>query len=277
MAYKKVLTIQDISCVGQCSLTVALPILSACGHETCILPSAVLSTHTGGFSGFTFRDLTDDMPAIVEHWKKEKISFDAIYTGYLGSIKQVGIVKDILNTMGKEKCVKVVDPAFADHGKLYSIFGMDYVNAMKTLCPCCDILVPNLSEACFLSGLEYKEDYDEQYILQILIRLSALGCKTILMTGISFNKEKTGILLYDNGKIQRYEHEKMPKGAHGTGDIYASAFVGALLRGKKPLKAGSIAADFTVQCIKNTQGDKKHWYGAKFETALPTLMQLLDK
>ncbi len=277
MAYKKVLTIQDISCVGQCSLTVALPILSACGHETCILPSAVLSTHTGGFSGFTFRDLTDDMPAIVEHWKKEKISFDAIYTGYLGSIKQVGIVKDILNTMGKEKCVKVVDPAFADHGKLYSIFDMDYVNAMKTLCPCCDILVPNLSEACFLSGIEYKEDYDEQYILQILIRLSALGCKTILMTGISFDKEKTGILLYDNGKIQRYEHEKMPKGAHGTGDIYASAFVGALLRGKKPLKAASIAADFTVQCIKNTQGDKKHWYGAKFETALPTLMQLLDK
>jgi pyridoxine kinase len=215
------------------------------------------------------------MPAIVEHWKKEKISFDAIYTGYLGSIKQVEIVKDILNTMGKEKCVKVVDPAFADHGKLYSIFDMDYVNAMKTLCPCCDILVPNLSEACFLSGIEYKENYDEQYILQILIRLTALGCKTILMTGISFNKEKTGILLYDNGKILRYEHEKMPKGAHGTGDIYASAFVGALLKGKKPIKAGSIAADFTVECIKNTQSDKKHWYGAKFETALPYLMQLL--
>ncbi len=276
MAYKKILTIQDISCVGQCSLTVALPILSACGHETCILPSAVLSTHTGGFTGFTFRDLTDDMPSIVDHWRKENISFDAIYTGYLGSVKQVGIVKDILNTMGKEKCIKIVDPAFADHGKLYSIFDMEYVNAMKTLCSSCDILVPNLSEACFLSGIEYKEDYDEQYILQILIRLYNLGCKTILMTGISFNKDKTGILLYDNGSIKRYEHEKMPKGAHGTGDIYASAFVGALLRGKKTFKASTIAADYTVQCIKNTQGDKKHWYGAKFETALPYLMQLLD-
>ena len=277
MAYKKVLTIQDISCVGQCSLTVALPILSACGHETCILPSAVLSTHTGGFTGFTFRDLTDDMPAIVDHWRKENISFDAIYTGYLGSIKQVGIVKNILDTMGKEKCVKVVDPAFADHGKLYSIFDMEYVNAMKTLCPSCDILVPNLSEACFLTGMEYREDYDEQYVLQVLARLVGLGCKTVLMTGISFDKEKTGILLYDNGKIQRYEHEKMPKSAHGTGDIYASAFVGALVKGKKAFSAGKIAAEYTLQCIKDTQNDKKHWYGAKFEPAIPYLIELLNK
>ncbi|MBO5224364.1 MAG: pyridoxamine kinase [Clostridia bacterium] len=277
MAYKKILTIQDISCVGQCSLTVALPIISACGHETCILPSAVLSTHTGGFSGFTFRDLTDDMPSIVEHWKKEKIAFDIIYTGYLGSIKQVGIVKNILDTMGKDKCIKVVDPAFADNGKLYSIFDMEYVEAMRTLCPSCDVLVPNLSEACFLTGMEYKEDYDEQYIIMLLSRLVGLGCKTVLLTGISFDKSKTGILLYDNGKIQRYEHEKMAKGAHGTGDIYASAFVGALACGKKNFAAGKIAADYTLQCIKDTQGDKKHWYGAKFEPSLPYLMKLLGK
>ena len=134
MAYKKILTIQDISCVGQCSLTVALPILSACGLETCILPSAVLSTHTGGFSGFTFRDLTDDMPAIQAHWQKENIKFKAIYTGYLGSIKQIGFVRDILKTMGDEGCVRIVDPAMADNGKLYSIFDMDYVEAMKPLC-----------------------------------------------------------------------------------------------------------------------------------------------
>ena len=277
MAYKKILTIQDISCVGQCSLTVALPIISACGHETCILPSAVLSTHTGGFSGFTFRDLTDDMPSIVEHWKKEKIAFDIIYTGYLGSIKQVGIVKNILDTMGKDKCIKVVDPAFADNGKLYSIFDMEYVEAMRTLCPSCDVLVPNLSEACFLTGMEYKEDYDEQYIIMLLSRLVGLGCKTVLLTGISFDKSRTGILLYDNGKIQRYEHEKMAKGAHGTGDIYASAFVGALACGKKNFVAGKIAADYTLQCIKDTQGDKKHWYGAKFEPSLPYLMKLLGK
>ncbi|MDE7290220.1 MAG: bifunctional hydroxymethylpyrimidine kinase/phosphomethylpyrimidine kinase, partial [Oscillospiraceae bacterium] len=156
MEYKKILTIQDISCVGQCSLTVALPILSACGMETCVLPSAVLSTHTAGFSGFTFRDLTDDMPAIQKHWQKEGIKFDGIYTGYLGSTKQVGYVKNILDTMGSDKCVKIVDPAFADNGKLYPIFDSVYVDAMKTLCPSADILLPNITEACFLAGVEYK-------------------------------------------------------------------------------------------------------------------------
>ena len=116
MNYKKVLTIQDISCVGQCSLTVALPIISACGCETCILPSAVLSTHTAGFTGFTVRDLTDDIPAIHKHWQKEGIRFDAVYTGYLGSTKQIGYVKDILNTMGREGCLGIIDPAMADNG-----------------------------------------------------------------------------------------------------------------------------------------------------------------
>ena len=157
MAYKKILTIQDISCVGQCSLTVALPILSACGLEACILPSAVLSTHTAGFSGFTFRDLTDDMPAIQAHWQKENIKFKAIYTGYLGSIKQIGYVKNILETMGDDDCVRIVDPAMADNGKLYSIFDMDYVEAMKPLCGIADILVPNITEAAFLTGCEYCE------------------------------------------------------------------------------------------------------------------------
>ena len=133
MAYKKILTIQDISCVGQCSLTVALPILSACGLETCILPSAVLSTHTAGFSGFTFRDLTDDMPAIQAHWQKEGIKFSAIYTGYLGSLKQIGYVKNILETMGTDDCIRIVDPAMADNGQLYSIFDMEYVEGMKVL------------------------------------------------------------------------------------------------------------------------------------------------
>ena len=130
---KRILTIQDISCVGQCSLTVALPILSACGMETCILPSAILSTHTAGFSGFTFRDLTDDIPAIQKHWQKEGIQFSAIYTGYLGSLKQIGYVKNILETMGTADCVRVVDPAMADNGQLYSIFDMDYVEGMKEL------------------------------------------------------------------------------------------------------------------------------------------------
>lgn len=275
MAYKKILTIQDISCVGQCSLTVALPILSACGMETCILPSAVLSTHTAGFSGFTFRDLTDDMPAIQEHWKKENIKFKAIYTGYLGSIKQIGYVRDILKTMGTNDCVRIVDPAMADNGQLYSIFNQDYVDAMKVLCGEADILVPNITEACFLTDEEYKETYDEGYICNLVEKLKALGAKTVVLTGVSYESGKTGVIVYENGKMEYYKHDKIAKGSHGTGDIYASAFVGALMNDKSVYESAKIAADYTVKCIINTQGDADHWYGAKFETALGDLMKML--
>ncbi len=275
MSYKKVLTIQDISCVGQCSLTVALPILSACGMETCILPSAVLSTHTAGFSGFTFRDLTDDMPAIQAHWQKEGIKFDVIYTGYLGSIKQVGYVKNILDTMGTKDSIRVVDPAFADNGNLYSIFDMAYVEAMKTLCPSADILVPNISEACFLADFEYKESYDESYIVALLDKLATLGSRTIVLTGVSYKEGRTGIVVYENGKMRYYEHEKISKGCHGTGDVYASAFVGALANGKSIFDSAKIAGDYTLECIKVTQNDPTHWYGVKFELALPYLINLL--
>lgn len=275
MAYKKILTIQDISCVGQCSLTVALPILSACGVETCILPSAVLSTHTAGFSGFTFRDLTDDMPAIQAHWQKENIKFEAIYTGYLGSIKQVGYVKNILDTMGTDDCVRIVDPAMADNGKLYSIFNDEYVAAMRTLCPSADIFVPNITEAAFLTGTEYRESYDEAYITELCEKLCALGAKTVVMTGVGYREGKTGVAVYTDGKMDYYEHDKIGKGAHGTGDIYASAFTGALMNDKSIFDAAKIAADYTVKCIINTQGDDSHWYGAKFETALGELIKTL--
>lgn len=275
MAYKRILTIQDISCVGQCSLTVALPILSACGIETAILPSAVLSTHTAGFTGFTFRDLTDDMPAIKAHWEKEKIKFDGIYTGYLGSTKQVGYVKDILDTMGKDDSVKIVDPAFADNGKLYPIFDSVYVDAMKTLCSSADILLPNITEACFLAGVEYRESYDENYIKELLDELSKLGCSTVVLTGVGYTPDKTGVVVYENGKINYYEHRRIAKGCHGTGDVYASAFTGALVRGRSLFEAARIAADYTVQCIEHTQDDPEHWYGVKFEPVLPVLIQML--
>ncbi len=277
MSYKKILTIQDISCVGQCSLTVALPILSACGLETCILPSAVLSTHTAGFSGFTFRDLTDDMPEIQKHWQKEGIKFRAIYTGYLGSVKQVGYVQNILDTMGTDDCIRVVDPAMADNGKLYSIFNDEYVAAMRTLCASADILIPNITEACFLVGEEYRETVDESYVKMLLDKLASLGAKTIVLTGVSYAPMKTGVIVYEDGAIRYYEHDKISKGCHGTGDIYASAFTGALLNGKEIFEAARIAADYTVKCIVNTQGDADHWYGAKFETALGDLMQMLAK
>ena len=276
MSYKKILTIQDISCVGQCSLTVALPILSACGMETCILPSAILSTHTAGFSGFTFRDLTDDMPDIKSHWERENIKFSAIYTGYLGSTKQIDYVKDILNTMGTADCVRVVDPAMADNGKLYPAFDSEYVEAMKELCASADILIPNVTEACFLSDVEYKEKYDEEYIKLLLEKLSELGAKTTVLTGVSYTEGKTGVTVYQNGDVSYYEHDKIAKGCHGTGDIYASAFTGALMNDKTVYEAAKIAADYTVKCIINTQGDPEHWYGAKFETALGDLINMLS-
>ena len=274
MSYKKLLTIQDISCVGQCSLTVALPILSACGHETAILPSAVLSTHTAGFSGFTFRDLTDDMPSIVNHWRKENISFDAIYTGYLGSIKQIGYVKDIIKTMGNETAVTVVDPAMADNGKLYPLFNEEYAKEMRYLCDEASIVLPNITEACFLTGKEYKEEYDEAYILDLVKALS--NNNVVVLTGVSYREGYTGVVVYENNELSYYEHEKQSKGCHGTGDVYASAFVGALLKGKSKFEAAKIAADYVVQCIKNTAGDETHWYGVKFETALADLMKAIN-
>lgn len=273
--YKRILTIQDISCVGQCSLTVALPILSACGVETAILPSAVLSTHTAGFSGFTFRDLTDDMPAIQKHWQKENITFDAIYTGYLGSTKQIDYVKDILNTMGNSTCKGIVDPAMADNGKLYPLFDQAYVEAMKGLCANADILLPNITEACFLANVEYKEVYDETYIQHLLEELSKLNSNTIVLTGVSYKPETTGVIVYENNIIQYYEHKKMEKGCHGTGDVYASTFVGAFMRGHSTFESAKIAADYTVKCIENTQDDPTHWYGVKFETAIPNLIEML--
>ena len=275
MTYKRILTIQDISCVGQCSLTVALPILSACGVETAILPSAVLSTHTAGFSGFTFRDLTDDIPAIQKHWQKENITFDAIYTGYLGSTKQIDYVKDILNTMGTTNCKGIVDPAMADNGKLYPLFDQAYVEAMKGLCADADILLPNITEACYLADVEYKEVYDETYIQHLLNELSKLNPNTIVLTGVSYKPETTGVIVYENKTIQYYEHKKMEKGCHGTGDVYASTFVGALMRGHSAFESARIAADYTVKCIENTQGDPTHWYGVKFETAIPNLIEML--
>ena len=177
MSYKRVLTVQDISCVGQCSLTVALPILSAAGLETAILPSAVLSTHTAGFTGFTVRDLTEDMPGIMAHWKKEHIAFDAIYTGYLGSTRQIGLVREMFSGLGAEGCLKAVDPAMADSGKLYPAFDMDYVGEMRTLCADADLILPNITEACFLTGTEYREEYDEGYIRDLVAALRAAGAK----------------------------------------------------------------------------------------------------
>ncbi len=275
MAYKRILTIQDISCVGQCSLTVALPILSACGHETAILPSAVLSTHTAGFTGFTFRDLTDDMPAINTHWNKEGLKFEAVYTGYLGSERQIDYVKAIMNSTLTENGLRIVDPAMADHGKLYPAFDMNYVEAMKSLCATADYLLPNVTEACLLTGIEYRETYDESYVDTLTAALHKLGAKNVILTGVGFHPEQTGVMISESGVLSYYPHRRLPESCHGTGDVYASAFVGALMKDLDAYTAAKIAADYTLICMENTRGDKDHTYGVKFEPMLGTLMDMI--
>ena len=277
MSYPKILTIQDISCVGQCSLTVALPILSAAGAETCILPSAVLSTHTAGFTGFTVRDLTEDIPAIAAHWRREKIAFDAVYTGYLGSREQIAYVRDVFDTLLKPGGLTIVDPAMADNGRLYPAFDAAYVEAMKTLSFGADIILPNITEACFLTDTEYRESYDESYIAALLDRLTAAGAKTIVLTGVGYAPDKTGVVVRKDGETRYYEHRKIAKGCHGTGDVYASAFVGALMNGMEAYDAAALAADYTVRCIEVTQGDPDHWYGVKFELELPEFIRMLGR
>ncbi|MBE6594215.1 MAG: pyridoxamine kinase [Ruminococcaceae bacterium] len=276
---KKVLTVQDISCFGQCSLTVALPIISACGVETAILPSAVLSTHTGGFSGFTVRDLTDDIPGIVDHWVKEGLAFDAIYTGYLGSTRQIDMIKDIFRRVAAPGAVKIVDPAMADHGKLYFGFDEVYAHAMGGLCGEADIVLPNITEAAMMTDAPYVgEGYDESYIRDLMERLLALGAKTVVLTGVSYRPEQLGVAVFSRGdrEISYYFHERLPKSCHGTGDIFAAAFTGALVQGKAPLEAATLAADFTLAAMRATADDDSHWYGAKFEKALPILTAAIN-
>lgn len=270
---KKLLTIQDISCVGQCSLTVAVPIISACGTETCILPSAVLSTHTGGFTGYTFRDLTDDMPLIAKHWLKEGISFDTLYTGYLGSERQIEIVKDIKNNLLKEGAVTIIDPACADNGKLYPGFNDGFVKKMVSLIGMADIALPNITEASMLTGFEYKTNYDEKYVDELTDAVLNLGAKSVVLTGVGYDENSTGVYVKTaSGKKYYYKHEKIAGGFHGTGDVYASAFAGMLMDGKSVEEAAKIAADFTLLAIKNTVGDDTHRYGVKFEKGLGYLV-----
>lgn len=275
---KRIITVQDISCVGKCSLTVALPVISAMGVEACVLPTAVLSTHTA-FKGFTFRDLTGDLPAITSHWQQEKITFDAIYTGYLGSLEQINLMHQLIKDFGGGSTRVIVDPCMADNGNLYSGFTPDFAKAMAGLCSKADVIVPNLTEASFLLGIPYvASGYDKNYIEDLLQKLAALGARRIVLKGISFDEKKIGIACYDSDsqKTIWYFHEKMPQNFHGTGDIFASVLTGALVRDFSLDKACRLAADFVVESIRATLSHKDYnWYGVDFETALPSLVSSL--
>ncbi len=277
MELKRILTIQDISCVGQCSLTVALPIISSCGVECAILPSAVLSTHTAGFSGFTCHDLSEDLPLISKHWKSANIDFDAIYTGYLASIEQIDMVKDIAVANLKKGGKLIVDPAMADNGSLYGAFDMAFAMKMKELCKEADVILPNITEACLLTGVEYKSEYDENYINLLISKLKDLNVHTIVLTGVGYTPDTTGVVVVEGDDIFYYSHRKVSKGCHGTGDVYSSAFVGAYLNGKTPQQSAQIAADYTLECIEFTRANNpNHWYGVSFEPCLKSLISRLS-
>ena len=216
------------------------------------------------------------MPGIQQHWRKEGIVFDAIYTGYLGSTEQVSYVADIFKSAAAPGCKIIVDPAMADNGKLYPAFDAAYVDAMKELCGKADYIVPNLTEACFLTDTPYKTEYDKAYIDELLEKLTALGCKNVIFTGVSYKPGKTGVVVFKDGNYRYYEHDLLPNSCHGTGDIYASAFVGALVRGKTAYDAAVISADYTVECIKYTAQLENHWYGAAFEPVLCKLIEAIQ-
>lgn len=277
---KRVMTIQDISCIGKCSLTVALPIISAAGIETAIVPTAVLSTHTQ-FKGFTFRDLTDDMEPIRDHWKKEGFKFNAIYTGYLGSERQIEIVKSYFEEFSSADTVKIVDPAMADGGNLYVGFDEHFAREMGKLCGSADIILPNISEAALMLGEEYPgEDADEETVKALLLKLAELGSKIAVITGATLSDGSFGFIGYDVDKKEffKYGTKKVPHRSHGTGDIFASAFTGALVNGFSVYDALSIAADYTAACIKNTYLDpEKVDYAVNFELELPYYISRLSK
>ena len=274
---KRILTIQDISCVGKCSLTVALPIISAMGVETAVLPTAVLSTHTA-FNGFTFRDLTSDMQDIKRHFVDQNIGFDAVYTGYLGSFRQLELVSQMIDRHKTDKCLVLIDPAMADNGKLYKGFTNDFARAMAQLSAKADLVIPNLTEACFMLDIPYTEEYDEQYIRDVLKKLTDLGAKRAALTGISFESDKLGVYSYDSttNTYFSYYNEKLPVAYHGTGDIFASATLGAIMRGHTVESALKVAVDFTLECIKLTMADEnRRTYGVNFEEALPYYIKRL--
>ncbi len=274
---KRIVTVQDISAVGKCSLTVALPIISACGVECAVMPTAVLSTHTQ-FTGFTFHDLTDEIAPITDHWKKEGLTFDAIYTGYLGSFRQIELVEEMFEKLGDENTLLVVDPAMADHGKLYYGFTEEFAARMAQLCGKADLILPNLTEACFMLGRPYDENYTREDIQDMLRALCALGAKRAALTGVSYEKGKVGFEMYDatTDTFSSYFGEHLPVAFHGTGDIFASTCVGAIARGKSIEEALKVAVDYTYECVRVTMDDPNHrTYGVNFEEAIPYLVERL--
>ncbi len=276
---KRAVTINDISGIGRCSVTVACPILSATGIETAVLPTALLSTHTGGFSDYFFLDLTDEMTKIIKHWSSLGLDFDAIYSGYLGSSKQINTVIDFINDNKKKDCLVMVDPVMGDAGRFYAGFSPEHINGMKELCGQADIIVPNITEAFFLLDREYIEGpYTEQFIKKLMKDIAENGCRKIVLTGVHFNESEVGAASYDREKniFEVFLAPRIEGFYHGTGDVFASTLLSALLNNKTLAEATKIAVDFTEDSIirtKNAGTDTR--FGVKFEQSIPDLIRKL--
>ena len=276
---KRVITVQDISCVGKCSLSVALPVISALGVEAAALPTALLSTHTA-FKEFSYKELTSQLASISRVFRRLRIGFDAIYTGYLGSIEQIDAIEEFVNEFKTDKTALIIDPVLGDHGRLYKGFSPATVERMAKFINGADLIVPNLTEAAFMLGIPFTYDYDEEYIKDILKRLCGLGAKRAALTGISFETEKIGFYYYDSitDEFCSYFNEKVPGTYLGTGDIFASTVTGAYVKGFSYFDALKLATDFSLECIKKTALDPEaREYGVNFEEALPMLIKRINK
>lgn len=271
---KRIVTIQDISCVGKCSLTVALPIISATGVEAAIIPTAVLSTHTM-FKNFTCKDLDDQILPIAKHWKDEGITFDAFYTGYLASAQQIAKVISLINDLKQDGNFVIVDPAMADNGKLYPAFDENFPAEMAKLCAQADIVLPNITEACLMTNTPYREIYDEAFAKEVVEKLAAQGAKKVVLTGAAYDG-KYGVIVYDSETKEyfTYFQERIDAVFHGTGDVFSSTFTGLLVGGKSIENSIKIAADYTAECIRITKDTPdSNWYGVDFERAIPYLIE----
>ncbi len=277
MTQKRAAAIHDISGFGKCSLTVALPILSAAGVETSVVPTSVLSSHTGGFDGYTFRDLSDDLPAFFAHWKSLDLHFDAIYTGYLGSCRQVDMIAEFIKDFKAEDTIVVVDPAMADNGSLYKGFESHFPQKMAELIKKADCIVPNMTEAALLLGREYQPaPYTKEYINDILFSLYNFSGANVVLTGVAWENGELGAACFDGKNISYHMSRRIDKFFHGTGDVFASVLVSALLCGKTLNSATQLSVDFTVEAIEKTlRNNPERTYGVNFEQKLPMLIERL--
>ena len=277
---KRVAAIHDISGIGKCSLTAAIPVISAAGIETAVMPTAVLSTHTGDMKGFTYRDLTEDLVPFYNHWKSLGVEFDGIYSGFLGSVKQVDIVCDFIDKFKNTETVILVDPAMADSGLMYTTFNKEFAKEMKKLCKKADIIVPNITEAVFLLGEEYIEPpYSVEYINSLLLKLSALGPSMVVLTGVHTEENKISCFAYDKSKEEffRCDSERYSGTYYGTGDIFASALLGAYLNGKDIFKSTEIALDFTCGAVRRTfEAGTDTRLGVNFEQGISDYIKNLE-